>query len=101
MDIVPAKMDFSYGETFDKSPPDAYERLILDAIFGDATLFTRSDEVETSWEFLMPIIEDCQRAVAGEVPTYPAGTWGPKEADDLILKDDRFWYLTHRPLRNT
>lgn len=99
MNIVPAKLDFSYVDTFDQKTPDAYERLILDTIFGDATLFTRSDEVEASWDFFMPIIRGCHSEISEKIPTYPAGSWGPTEADDLLIKDDRFWYLTYRSLK--
>ena len=77
MDIQPLKMDFSYAESFGSSPPDAYERLLLDAAVGDATLFTRSDEVEAAWRFVTPIIEGCLQAPCKPLSEYPAGTWGP------------------------
>jgi glucose-6-phosphate 1-dehydrogenase len=83
-------MDFVYGASFMVDAPDAYETLILDALRGDATLFTRQDEVEQQWSFVDPIA----RAWAerpGELPIHPAGTWGPAEADLLIAQDGRKW----------
>jgi len=93
MNIKPLKMDFGYAETFGSAPPDAYERLLLDAAMGDATLFTRSDEVEAAWRFLTPIIEGCSQVCSQNILEYPAGTWGPKEADELIEADGRAWHL--------
>jgi glucose-6-phosphate 1-dehydrogenase len=60
---------------------------------GDATLFTRSDEVEAAWEFVAPVIEGCSRDAADNVLQYAAGTWGPKEADALIEGDGKKWHL--------
>ena len=91
--IEPFQMDFGYCDAFGGQPPDAYERLLLDAVLGDAALFTRSDEVEAAWAFVAPIIDGCQ---GRPLPTYPADTWGPREADDLIAADGRTWYLTRR-----
>jgi len=96
MKVHPYKMDFSYRDSFRKSPPDAYERLLLDAAAGDSTLFARNDEVEAAWTFLTPILCGCAEQKATELPQYPAGSWGPKEADELIEKDDRKWHLTRR-----
>jgi glucose-6-phosphate 1-dehydrogenase len=83
-------MDFSYGAAFLEEPPDAYERLLLDAMVGDPTLFIRSDEVEQSWMIVEPILEAWRNR---DVPVaqYPAGTWGPREADQLLAKDGRRW----------
>ena len=97
MRIEPFQMDFGYGGAFGRSPPDAYERLLLDAAAGDQTLFTRSDEVEAAWNFVAPIIEGCEAGGVRPLPTYPAGSWGPTEAGDLIAGDGRAWYLTRRP----
>jgi len=91
MDIQPFEMKFGYGAAFAKPPPEAYERLLLDAAFGDSTLFIRNDELEAAWEYLDPIIEGCGGARGGQLPSYPAGTWGPKEAEDLIRADGREW----------
>ena len=92
MKIQPLKMDFGYAESFGSAPPDAYERLLLDAAAGDATLFTRSDEVEAAWDYVEPVIpcctHDCENLLY-----YPAGTWGPAEADEFIQADGRQWYL--------
>lgn len=98
MRIEPFQMDFGYKRAFGKGPPDAYERLLLDAVLGDATLFTRGDEIEAAWAFVAPIIEGCEGR--GPLPVYPAGTWGPSEADALIEADGRAWHLTwRRPAR--
>ncbi|MDQ6859166.1 MAG: glucose-6-phosphate dehydrogenase [Chloroflexota bacterium] len=88
--IRSVNMDFVYGASFMVDAPDAYETLILDALRGDATLFTRQDEVEQQWRFVDPIA----RAWADghrDPPIYPAGTWGPTEADLLIARDGRTW----------
>ncbi len=94
MRIRPFQMDFGYKRAFGSGPPDAYERLLLDAMLGDPTLFTRRDEIEAAWAFIAPIIEGCEGR--GPLPFYPAGTWGPREADALIEADGRAWYLTRR-----
>jgi glucose-6-phosphate 1-dehydrogenase len=76
-------MDFRYGAAFGSSTPEAYERLILDALRGDATLFTRADEVEAQWRFIDPILAGWVTERA-PVASYAAGTWGPAEADAMI-----------------
>ncbi len=96
--VEPYMMDFGYAESFGTSPPDPYERLLLDAALGDPTLFTRSDELEAAWEFLDPILEGCVPA-HHRLPQYPAGSWGPPEADALIERDGRQWSLLRRPFR--
>jgi glucose-6-phosphate 1-dehydrogenase len=88
--IRSVNMDFDYGASFMVDAPDAYETLILDALRGDATLFTRRDEVEQQWAFVDPIIEAWGRA-GTEPARYEAGTWGPPEADDLLFRDGREW----------
>ena len=88
--LQPVKMDFRYGSYFGQSPPEAYERLILDCISGDNTLFARSDEVATSWDIFTPLLEYWAKTPAN-FPNYPCGTWGPKEADEMIAKDNRSW----------
>src|SRR5215831_2379434 len=90
--IEPVKMDFHYGTSFGKASPEAYERLLLDAMSGDATLFARRDEVEEAWTFIDPI-EEAWRAKtdAPELYFYPAGSWGPEAADDLLARDGRAW----------
>ena len=84
-------MDFSYGAAFLEEPPEAYERLLLDAMVGDPTLFIRSDEVEQAWRI---VAADPRRpGSSGEVPLagYAAGTWGPRQADQLIEREGRQW----------
>ncbi|HEX9529607.1 MAG TPA: glucose-6-phosphate dehydrogenase [Acidimicrobiales bacterium] len=83
-------MDFSYGAAFLEETPEAYERLLLDAMAGDPTLFIRTDEVEQAWRIADPILE----AFGGRQPPlarYPAGSWGPREADALIARDGHAW----------
>ncbi len=90
--IESVKMDFHYGTSFGKASPEAYERLLLDAMAGDATLFARRDEVEQAWAFIDTIEETW--AGKEDVPklfTYPAGSWGPEEADELMARDGRSW----------
>lgn len=96
MRIRPYQMDFGYADAFERAP-QAYERLILDAALGDSTLFTRSDEVEAAWAFLEPILEGCRERPVRRLPTYAAGSWGPREADELIEADGRKWMLVRRP----
>ena len=86
----PVKMDFHYGSTFGGSSPEAYERLLLDVMAGDPTLFMRRDAVEAAWRWVMPILE---RWAESSVPlaTYAAGEWGPLEADRLIESTGRRW----------
>jgi glucose-6-phosphate 1-dehydrogenase len=84
-------MRFSYLEAFGGDPPEAYERLLLDCLLGDATLFTRSDEVEEAWRLADGIIDAWQGEDLRNLPVYEAGTMGPHGADDFILKDGRQW----------
>jgi glucose-6-phosphate 1-dehydrogenase len=83
-------MDFLYGGAFRMSLPEAYERLILDAMLGDATLFTRIDEVEEQWALVDAIVAAWARDRPA-FPNYPAGTWGPPSADELLTRDGRSW----------
>jgi glucose-6-phosphate 1-dehydrogenase len=85
-----AHMDFDYADQFPEEDLDGYERLLLDAMLGDATLFIRSDEVRTAWEIADPILEGF---AAGDVPVamYPAGSWGPSEADVLMDLEGYRW----------
>ena len=85
-----ASMQFSYGESFAEESPEAYERLLLDALLGDPTLFIRSDEVRQCWRIIDPVIRHWA-ADARRIPTYEAGSWGPDEADRLIERDGRAW----------
>jgi glucose-6-phosphate 1-dehydrogenase len=83
-------MDFSYGAAFLEDPPDAYERLLLDAMVGDPTLFIRSDEVEQAWRIVDPILE-AWKADDAPLARYEAGTWGPRQADQLLEREGRHW----------
>ncbi|MFH8533406.1 glucose-6-phosphate dehydrogenase [Streptomyces tendae] len=89
MEIRDVSMDFAYGESFTESSPEAYERLILDVLLGDANLFPRTEEVELSWKILDPIEEYWDKH--GTPAQYPAGTWGPSEADEMLVRDGRSW----------
>nr|MBA3767578.1 glucose-6-phosphate dehydrogenase [Acidobacteriota bacterium] len=83
-------MDFRYGSSFGVHTPEAYERLLLDCILGDSTLYARRDMTERGWEIVTPILE-AWRQPALAFPNYEAGTWGPQAADDLIARDGRRW----------
>ena len=88
MEVRDVSMDFLYGEAFTEASPEAYERLLLDVLLGDATLFPRNSEVEASWAVIDPLEEFW----AGQEPAfYRAGEWGPKEADDMLNQDGRRW----------
>jgi glucose-6-phosphate 1-dehydrogenase len=92
MTLRPVTMDFRYGSTFGGSGPEAYERLILDAMLGDPTLFARSDEVSAAWRFVTPVLDAWKSDTSTrDLPTYPAGTWGPQAATDLIEREGRVW----------
>ena len=86
MEVRSVSMDFSYGTSFADDLPDAYERLLLDVMLGDPTLFPRWDEVEQAWETVQPILDRWATAHAPEFPNYEAGSWGPKAADELIAR---------------
>lgn len=89
--VQPVRMDFLYGTSFGVEPPEAYERLLLDAMLGDSTLFTRADEVEAAWRFITPILEGWRDAGAVGLDSYACGSWGPRSADDLLARDGRAW----------
>src|SRR5262245_11370836 len=83
-------MDFHYNTEFPTSSPEAYERLLLDVMIGDQTLFMRRDAVEVAWRWVMPILEQWSQNQR-PLPTYPDGSWGPAEADALIEATGRHW----------
>jgi glucose-6-phosphate 1-dehydrogenase len=91
MDVLPVPMEFRYGTSFGAEPPEAYERLLLDCLLGDGTLFTRGDEVEASWTWIDRIEKAWADQPASEFPNYASGTWGPADADKLIEGDGRVW----------
>src|SRR5262245_62744362 len=102
MEIAPVSMEFRYGSSFGVEPPEAYERLLLDCLLGDSTLFTRADEVEASWAWVSRIhrrwAEEAAETAQQEdgrppLATYPAGSWGPPAADRLMTVDGRAWRL--------
>jgi glucose-6-phosphate 1-dehydrogenase len=88
MEVRDVSMDFLYGESFTESSPEAYERLILDVLLGDATLFPRNEEVDASWR----VIDRLEEFWAGSAPEkYRAGEWGPRGADEMLASDGRVW----------
>lgn len=89
--IRPVNMDFRYNSAFGQAAPEAYERLLLDAMLGDPMLFTRYDEVEAQWAVITPILEAWRNIPAPAFPNYEAGVWGPAAADDFIKRDGRKW----------
>ena len=89
--IEPVTMEFCYQEAFGAAPPEAYERLLLDCIQGDQTLFTRSDEVLEQWSFVAGIMDAWEKYPVKTLPIYPAGTWGPPESETFISADLREW----------
>ena len=91
LQIRTVNMDFRYGSSFAVDSPDAYETLLLDAMVGDASLFTRDDEVERAWEILEPILDAWKSGDGGPLHFYGAGSWGPPAADELLERDDRAW----------
>jgi glucose-6-phosphate 1-dehydrogenase len=84
MRIRPVNMEFHYGTSFVSQSPEAYERLILDAMRGDATLFTRNDEIEALWGIIDPILTAWKQDTTTPIPQYPAGSQGPPEASSLL-----------------
>ncbi len=89
--VRPVSMDFQYGNTYSLASPEAYERLLLDVMSGDATLFMRRDAVEVAWAWITDILEGWQKHGTKWLPEYYAGTWGPIEADRMIESDRRKW----------
>ena len=98
MRVRPVVMDFSYGDSFGIASPDAYERLLLDAMKGDATLFTRDDEIEQAWDLLAPVLNVWQNPPGVQAPatsaplfTYESGSWGPQAAAQLLRPAGHRW----------
>ncbi|GAA2982243.1 glucose-6-phosphate dehydrogenase [Actinokineospora diospyrosa] len=89
MEVRDVSMDFSYGHAFTESSPEAYERLLLDVLLGEPSLFPVNEEVELSWEILDPVLKHWQ--TAGKPEGYPAGTWGPEAADKMLSRTGRHW----------
>lgn len=89
--VEPVDMNFTYGTSFGQRIHDAYERLIMDALLGDAALFTRDDEVEAEWSFITPILDAWKEQPPTDFPNYAAGSWGPDAADKLLGDCGRAW----------
>jgi glucose-6-phosphate 1-dehydrogenase len=87
------EMDFHYRTSFDGALPEAYERLLLEALSGDASLFTRSDSIEAAWGLLDPVIQGWEAHGDPPLASCPVGSWGPDEADQLLVRDGRNWRL--------
>ena len=90
MTLRPVSMDFNYGSSFGERSPSAYETLLLDAIIGDATLYTRQDMVEASWSVVEPI-QNAWRGSKFDFPNYPAGSWGPAASDEMLARRGHVW----------
>ncbi len=91
MNICPVNMDFSYAVAFGPSSNNGYERLLLDAMLGDATLFAHRDGVEATWALMTPILEAWKSTPIQNLPNYAAGTWGPESSNELLARDGRTW----------
>ena len=91
--VASVTMDMKYAEAFGGAPPEAYERLLLDAMRGDATLFSRRDAVEASWAWIDPIIEYFEKQPPKDFPNYEPGSWGPESCQELMRRDRRSWQL--------
>jgi glucose-6-phosphate 1-dehydrogenase len=94
MTLRPVSMDFNYGSSFGERSPSAYETLLLDAITGDPTLYTRQDMVEASWSVVEPIQNAWREAKTdfpGAFPNYAAGSWGPAAADEMLARRGHVW----------
>ena len=89
--LGPVTMDFQYADYFGTEPSTGYERLLYDCMVGDATLFQRSDMVEAGWSVVGPVLDVWRALPPRTFPNYAAGTWGPKEADDMMKRDGRKW----------
>ncbi len=89
--VKPVEMHFSYADAFGKSSANGYERLLLDAMLGDGTLFAERDGVEATWALMTPVLEAWKANPPKDFPNYEAGTMGPKSADELLKKDGRSW----------
>ena len=90
----PVKMHFRYSATFGSNTPEAYERLILDAIVGDSTLFIRGDETEASWKLITPVLQSWEQLGNHGMAGYAAGSWGPLESERLLWSDGHQWRQT-------
>jgi glucose-6-phosphate 1-dehydrogenase len=96
VDIGAVKMDFNYADYFGRTPTTGYETLLYDCMIGDSTLFQRADMVEAGWAVVQPLLDAWASSAPGDVPSYPVGSWGPEEADELLRRDrvGRHWRIT-------
>lgn len=104
MNIGAVDMAFDYEDYFGDTPSTGYERLLHDCMAGDATLFQRADQVEAGWAVVEPVLRAWQQTASPNIPTYKSGSWGPKEADELLARDGREWERTsnlsqHHPVK--
>ena len=90
--ICPVEATFKYVDAFGKYTANGYERLLLDAMLGDSTLFTHRDAVETAWALYTPLLEAWAKNPPSDFPNYESGTWGPKSADELLARDNHSWH---------
>ena len=90
MRLRPVSMDFNYGSSFGTRTPTAYETLLVDAISGDATLYTRQDMVEASWKVVQPVMDNWSQREF-DFPNYASGTWGPQESDEMLARNGHVW----------
>jgi len=91
IEVASVQMDFAYADAFGETSAPAYETLLLDVMIGEATLFTRSDEVEGQWRIVDPLIRYWESNRPKVLETYPAGSNGPESAEELIAKDGATW----------
>jgi glucose-6-phosphate 1-dehydrogenase len=99
MQVVPVQANFSYRTAFDRNTPVAYQTLLLDAMRGDQTLFTRGDEIEAEWSIITPIEEGWAQLPVPDFPNYTAGSEGPQAANELVSEELRGWHAIIPPLR--
>lgn len=92
MRVRPVSMDFNYGSSFGERSPTAYETLLVDAMAGDPTLYTRQDMVDASWQIVQPILDVWARTKF-DFPNYPAGSWGPKASDEMLARQGHVWRI--------
>jgi glucose-6-phosphate 1-dehydrogenase len=92
MHLRSVDMRFAYRETFDDPSPKAYETLLRDILLNDPTQFKRADEVDAAWTAVMPVLQEWGSTFPGDFPDYPAGSWGPKAADELLARTGREWF---------
>ncbi len=90
--VCPVTAQFKYFDAFGKYTANGYERLLLDAMLGDASLFTHRDAVETAWSIYTPLLEAWAKNPPGDFPNYPCGTWGPAASDELLARDGHSWH---------